>query len=228
MSKYSCDFDITSVELLPVHKRVNNIKNVLFSLVAPLNELETVFTYLREGSAAGNYSGIIVYTFGQFVNYQRRVYYRNQVTAGYSAGVTPNNSTYFVPVLEYSIGLDERIRFSPQKILLEYALNRIFQTTFNQPPTLSDIYITNENTDDDAFVVGDDDEDTSTVSQTDELYDWAVTELDPDVGLPDFVIHVPVAVWTALAGTPTERDNIILSVANKIKLFGYKASVTTY
>jgi len=116
MSKYSVDFDITSVELLPIHKRVDDIQNLMYSLVAPLNDLETVFEYLREGTAAGDYNAGTTYTYGQLMNYQRRVYFRNEVTDGYVAGIAPNNTTYFVKVLDYTIGLDERIKFTNGKL----------------------------------------------------------------------------------------------------------------
>jgi len=228
MSKYSADFKITSVELLPIHKRTVNIKNIMYSFAKPLNQLSTIFQYLRQGTAAGDYNALTVYSQGNLVNYQRRVYFRNEVTLGYAAGITPNNTAYFVTVLDFTIGMDERIRFTPQKIVLEYALNAIFGTTFNQPPVLSSIYIVNQNTNDDSFSVAQLDAFSSNVAQTDASSDWFVTQFD-SVGIDsDFIVYVPVAVWTALASTSMERNNIILSVVNKYKLFGYIAEVQTY
>lgn len=144
------------------------------------------------------------------------------------AGTTPNNTTYWTKVIDNNIGLSERIRFSPQKILLEYALNAIFGTTFNQPPVLPDIYIENNNVDDDNFFIGELDDDTGTIPQTDEQADYFISELDGDLTASDFTVFVPLAIWTALAATSQERDNIILSVVNKFKLFGYNADVQTY
>lgn len=228
MSIYNVDFNITTVELLPVHKRVDNIENILYSLLKPLNENETFFTWLREGSGAPDYNPATVYVFGETANYQRRSYYRNEFTIGYSAGIAPNNTTYWTRVLDNNIGLSTRIRFTPQKILMEYALNIIFGTSFNQPPALSDIYIENNNTDDSNFFIGQLDIDTANISETDQLADYFIAEIDGNLAASDFTVFVPVAVWTALAATTQERNNIILSVVNKLKLFGYIADVQTY
>lgn len=228
MSVFDINFNTTSSELLPTHKRLEKIQDILYALHAPLNENATFFTYLREGTGASDYNPVTVYTFGDMASYQRRTYYRNEVTDGYSAGIAPNNETYWVKILDENIGLDTRIRFTTEKILLEYALNIIFGTTFNQPPTLSDIYIENNYTDIDDFFVGEIDTDTATVSQTDQSSNYWVNEFDGDLSGADFIIFVPVAVWTALAATSTERNNIILTVANKYKLFGYTAEVQTY
>lgn len=229
MSLYSVDFDITSIELLPIHKRVGDIENTMYVLAAPLNELERIFQYLREGTSAGNYSGATTYTFGQLVNYQRRVYYRNEVTDGYIAGITPNNTTYFVKVLDYTIGLNDRIRFGNGKLILEYALNAIFGTTFNQPPVLSDIYLVRNINTSDAFRVGQTETESSFVTQNEADGRWSIGQFEPSgVFQYDYTVFVPVAVWTALASTNNERDNIILSVLNKYKLQGFIADVQTY
>lgn len=229
MSIYSVNYNTTSVNLLPTHKREENIKNLAYSLMSPMVDLNTIFTYLRTGTSAGDYNALTVYTYGELVNYQRRVYFRNEVTAGYVAGITPNTSEYFVKVLDFTIGLDERIRFTPNKLVLEYALNAIFGTTYSNPPTLSDIYITRNTNDSDAFEVGQVETESSTISQMDIDAQWAIPEFEPDGTIMyDYTVNVPVAVWTALASTPTERDNIVISVLNKYKLVGFVADVQTY
>jgi hypothetical protein len=228
MSIYDVNFNTTTVELLPTHKRVEKIQYVLYSLQKPLNDNATFFRWIREGTEAAEYNAGTTYNFADVAAYQRRTYFRNEVTEGYSAGIAPNDVTYWTKVLDNNIGLDTRIRFTTQKILLEYALNVIFGTTFNQPPVLSEIYIENNTQDIDDFFVGELDTDTATVSETDQSADYFVNELDGDLSGDDFIIYVPVAVWTALAGTSQERDNIVLTVANNLKLFGYTAEVQTY
>jgi len=229
MSKYSVDFKITSVELLPIHKRTVNIKNVMYSFAKPLNQLSAIFQYFRQGTAAGDYNALTVYVQGNLVNYQRRVYFRNEVTIGYVAGIKPNNTTYFVNALEFAIGMDERIRFAPNKIILEYALNKIFGTTFNQPPVLSAIYLVRNINSSDVFEVGQTNSESSTVSQSEIDSDYSIPQFNPSViAVFDYTVFVPVAVWTALAATATERNNIILTVLNKYKLQGFLADVQTY
>lgn len=229
MGIYDVDYIITSGELIPPVRRYSDAADISYALAAPLNELDTIFNYLREGTGASDYDALTVYSFGNLVNYQRRVYYKNETTDGYIAGITPNNTTYFVKVLDYTIGLDERIRYSPNKLILEYALNSIFGTTFNQPPTLSDIYITRTPNSNDCFEIGQTEEESSTITQNEADSMWSIPQFEPDGTVQyDYVVNVPVAVWTALASTGTERDNIILSVLAKYKLYGFLAEVQTY
>jgi len=234
MSKYDVNFNITALELLPVLKRPtddfsSDIYDLAKSLNEPLNVLSLIYKYYREGSSAGNYNPLTVYAYGELVNYQRRVYFRNEITSGYVAGIAPNNTTYFVKVLDDTIGLNDRIRFGNGKLILEYALNATFGTSFNQPPVLSDIYITRNSGDSDTFAIGELDSDTATISENDTDADWGIPETEPSVASPfDYVIHIPTAVWTALASTNNERDMVVLSVASKYKLFGYLPEIQTY
>ena len=69
MSIYSVNYNTTSVDLLPTHKREVNIKNLMYSLMAPIVDLNTIFTYLREGTSAGDYNAGTTYVYGDLVNY---------------------------------------------------------------------------------------------------------------------------------------------------------------
>jgi hypothetical protein len=228
MSIYNVDYDQTSLELYPSHKRRDILLQKIYSLVKPLNDLNLFFQFFREGGSFSAYSGATTYTFGQYIQYQRRIYLRNEVTTDYVAGISPLNSTYWTLILQSFIGADERVKFGPQKIIYEFALNKIFGTTFRQPPAVSDVYIENLNSSDDAFYVGELDTDTAMVAQTDQESIFFVTENDPVSDEKDYAIYVPVAVWTALAPTGTERDAIITSVANKYRLVGYTFEIITY
>lgn len=54
----------------------------------------------------------------------------------------------------YYDDLKERILFNGSKLVLEYALNKKYQTTFRQPTSQSDIYITQLSSVIDGFLVG--------------------------------------------------------------------------
>jgi hypothetical protein len=231
MSIYNVNYEVSGQELLPPDRREDKFLKWLYSLLKPLQDLKDfVFTGYSDGSAASSYSGATTYTFGQQVKYQGRIYYRNEITDDYSAGITPTNTTYWTLLHNSFIGINERIRFNGQKIILEYALNKQFGTTFQQPPVLSDIWIENKSVVSDAFFIGVDDEDTATVAISDTDSDWFINDdiTADDITAANFIIHVPVAVWTALAGTNSERDNIILTFVDKYKLFGYDATIETY
>lgn len=86
---------------------------------------------------------------------------------------TPPSSKWAVWLPSF-IGSDERKYLNGQKVVLEYALNRYYGTTFRQPPLVSDIYIDNLGSSIVGFVVGVDEAYCSTVAQTDVagLTDW--------------------------------------------------------
>jgi hypothetical protein len=228
MSIYNIDFEQCALELYPSHKRKTVLLQKIYSLVKPLNDLALFFQFYREGGSFSSFNPGTVYTYGQYIQYQRRIYLKNEVTDDYVAGITPLNTTYWTLILSSFIGADERVKFGPPKIVYEFALNKIFGTTFRQPPLISDIYIENLNTTDDALYVGELDTDTAMVSQTDQESIFFVTENDPVQNEKDYSINVPVAVWTALAPTGSERDAIITSVALKYRLVGYNFEVNTY
>ncbi len=229
MSLYDVDFDQLARDYYPTHKRLTNLLGVQYSFLKPLNDANLFFKYFREGGTFTAYSGATTYTYGQYVQYQRRVYYRNEVTDGYTSGITPVNTTYWVKILNSFIGSNERLKFGPSKLVYEYALNKIFGTVFRQPSVgTSDIYITDLNTEDDTFYVGELDTDTAQVSETDQTALFFVPENDPSGGESDYAINVPIAVYNALAATNVERDAIITSVANVYRLVGYNFDIVTY
>lgn len=227
MSIYDVNFDQCVQELYPTHKRLDVLLKKMYSIIKPVNELNLMFKYFREGGTFAAYNPVTVYTFGQYVQYQRRIYYRNEVTEDYGAGIYPLDSKYWTLILNSFIGSDERVKFGPSKIVLEYALNKIFGTTFNNPPATSEIYIQNLNTTDSLFFVGEIDSVTSTISQSDQDALYLIPQVET-VETYDYAIYIPVAVWTALAATPTERDSIVTSVANQYRLVGYTFKIITY
>lgn len=56
--------------------------------------------------------------------------------------------------ITYYDDLKERILFNGTKLVLEYALNKQFETTFRQPDSVSDIFITNVAAVQDGFFIG--------------------------------------------------------------------------
>ena len=227
MSIFDVNFSKLAVEILPTHKRTD-IVEVTDSIVEPINDTNIMFKWFREGNTAGQFNPLTVYVYGSVVRYSRKVYLRNEVTEGYSAGVIPTNTTYFVRISENFIGTNERLMYRPDKLVLEYALNRIFETTFRQPPLVSDIYIQNVNTSDVNFGVGELDGFTSQVGETDALNLWFISENDFIAGETDFNVYVPLAVYNALGNTNIERTAIVTDVVKKYRLTGYTFNIITY
>lgn len=227
MSLYDVDFSKVAIDILPTHKRTDIIE-LTDTVQEPLNDLNVFFKWFREGSTAGQYNNAVTYSFGQVVKYSRKIYVRNEITSGYASGTIPTNATYWDNVSDNFVGVLERIQYRPQKLSLEYALNKAFGTTFNNPPTLSQIYINNVNTTDINFFIGETDADTMPLTETDNTALFFIGETDFIANEADFEIFVPNAVYTALGSTNTERDLVIGTIVDTYKLAGYTYKITAY
>jgi hypothetical protein len=227
MSIYDVNFYQTGLELSPTFRRSDEFKGILASLNEPLNDLNLIFKWYREGSTAPVFNVLTVYGYGDVISYGKTIYLKNEVTDGYVAGILPTDTTYFTKILDYFIGVDERIMYNSQKLVFEYALNRFFGTTFRQPPLVSDIYITRDFSDLFNFWVSENDIDTSLVgdTDTDTVY---VDEDETTRDIFDFKIKIPVAVFNALGSNATNRENAVRIFANKINSAGYLYIVETY
>ena len=229
MSIFDIDYTTAAgTALYPTNKRNPIMLGKEYSLLGPLNFIQTLMGFLMNGASPtlSNYNGSTVYAFGNMVIYQRKVYFRNEITAGYAAGEVPTTE-YWTVVLNDFIGANEKVYFGPGKLVMEYALNAIFQTTFRQPslppapPVYSDIYIVNNVTNQFQFYVGVDDNSSSYIVKNDtEATAW-ITSSDAALGY-NFTVMVPNAVLSAVtAGS-------ITSVVNRYKLTGYTFNVQGY
>lgn len=106
------------------------------------------FEDYTDGAVYANWSNVTVYMFGDIVLYRdalnnKKVYLCVDTATLGIAGVLPTNTASWLLLMDDFVGADERRTFTNQKLVLEWILNRYFETTFRQPPTASDIYITN-------------------------------------------------------------------------------------
>ena len=138
MSLYNISFYNKIIELLPPDKRQGINVRWLQSLVSPLQYLRDKF--LGDYKVGSNYPLWVAGTYAQGakVVYKQVVY--ESLVSGNTAQPPSANWTIYLPSF---IGVDQRVLFNGQKLVLEYALNERFSTTFRQPPSTSDIYITN-------------------------------------------------------------------------------------
>jgi len=139
MSLYTIDFNNKVIELLPPDKRQPKIVRWVQSLISPLvYQNNKILIDYKTGGSYPQWADIGGWNTGDIVNYFGILY----ISLIDSNGDTPPSGNWGV-YLPTSIGTDTRILFNGQKIVLEYALNLKFGTTFRQPPSVSDIYINN-------------------------------------------------------------------------------------
>lgn len=149
MSLYNYDVLSKVIEWLPPYKRGIVMGKWVQTLVSQVQYL--VYKMLTDWRTGSGYPYWIPGTYNKGV----RVVYKFAVYECTQDGTTstPPNTGWQLYLSNF-IGADTRKKFTGQKVVLEYALNTYYNTTFKQPPLQSDIYITNNTADTIGFVVG--------------------------------------------------------------------------
>jgi len=188
------------------------------------------FTDYAGGSSAPDYTGAGNIK-GDRVRYtDNSVYEAIQAVPVSTPPTGLPTDTYWIKVLNIWIGLRERCQYNSQTIILEYALNKYFRTTFNIRPTLPDIWIENLSLNNVPSVYFFNNAETTPQyvfnnSETTPFYIWNISDYFP---VNNFTVHVPVAVWTALAATNENRDAIIQFQVDKYKYYPIRNNIETY
>jgi hypothetical protein len=219
---YDIDFEKFSVEMLPVDKRTTKTLawvNVLLSPVQYLRDL--FFGSYRTGSTAPAYAA------GTYAKYAR-VRYNKIVYESLKAGNTdlPTVTASWKIVQQNFIGLSERVLYNGQKLTLEYAMNTWFGTTFRQPTSVSDIYITNNTLAISVFRVARIENNSSAVFN-DTSTEFVINNYNFAVQF-NFTINCPVAVYNALNAVAANREKIFRSFVDKYVPAGITYNIVTY
>jgi hypothetical protein len=224
-SLYDLDFDQFVIDILPVDKRGQNTVGLLQDMLAATQEdHDNLFDSYRSGSSAGAYSALNTYNLNDQVIFRNSVY---QSTSN-NNNTDPTNTNNWTLVQQNFIGILERITYTSQVIILTYALNKWFGTTFRQPPwpQYSDIYIANAPLVLKGFMVGLTEAvsaEISTVGSSASI--GGLTPFGKDFG---FAIYIPVEVYNALDPVPANRESIVRSFANLYVIAGVTYQVIPY
>ena len=219
---YDIDYDVKAVELLPPDKRNNRMIAFVRSLLSPVQLLRDILidSYGNGSTASDWVAG--TYARGVLVRYNKSIY--ESLEDGNTA--TPADVTKWVMIQDNFIGVNERVLFNGQKIILEYALNKWFFTNFRQPPLVSDIYISGAFSLINPFVVGGVEAESSSVytlgSREYVIDGYSVTTQY------NFTIFIPSAVYTALAADAATREKIVRAFADKYVPVGIFYEIQTY
>jgi hypothetical protein len=228
MSVYSFNYQFLRESFLPSFLRLARHRAFVDTLLKPLQWLRDLFfdVYV-DGFTGPRWLSISTYNLGDRVRYSDFAVY--EAIQNVPAATAPTNTIYWKKIQEVWIGLRERVKYNGQKLVLEYALNRWFDTQFRQPddaftPTPSDIYITNNTLPNDVFVIGNS-QPSSVVGnanpQTFIANAYSFTN-------PSFTINVPLATFNALASNDGDRERIVRQVADRQVIAGVTYDVTTY
>jgi hypothetical protein len=222
MGFFDINYNQKAVELLPPDKRGNRMVAWVKALLSQVQYCrDKILGDYKEGSS---YSDWAAGTYNKFdrVIYGQSVY--ECIVATTTA--TPTTATDWRVYLDYFVGVDERIKYNHIKLTLEFALNRRFGTTFNQPPTLSDIYITTNSPNTNVFIVGAN-EDESSIVYSGNGREFVIDSYGFST-FNNYTINIPTAVYTALGSTSGEREATVRNFADKYNTVGLSYNIATY
>jgi hypothetical protein len=223
-SIYNVDYGSLGAELLPPNKRQPRMLAFVRALLSALQYVLNLFLFsYRTGSPMAAWSNVTTYSAGQRVQYNRSIY----ESLSNSNTATPTNAAWWRLVQTNFLGVEERMAYSGQKVVIEYALNRYFSTAFVQPGAgTSDIYLTTNTPPVYPFIVG------AVNASTSTTYPTYSTEMVLNsysfTGNYRFTIHMPTAVYTALSSVSAARDKIVRSFADNYVPAGIAYNIVTY
>ncbi len=221
-SIYDIIFSQRIIELLPPDKRYSRMSAWFRAIAAVFQRLHlNVFVDYRTGSnypvyAAGTYNA------GDRVIYGQRVY---ESIDGSNTTIPTDLSKWFVYQNSF-LGVDERLKYNGQILVLDYACNARFKTNFRQPPLQSDIYFEINTPTANVFVVGFD-EPQSGISFFDGSSNFIINDYSFS-SFYNFVVKVPTAVFNALSDDVNARSKIIRNFIDGIVPAGFNYTIITY
>ena len=217
MAIYDYDNQIVGEQLTPPVLRTAKQLAWINTLTAAIQNLwSLIFEDYRVGSVYPDYGFFTQYYVGDRVLFADKSIYE---CISNSLNISCLDTTKWVKVNDIFIGSDERVKYSAQKLLFEYALNKFFIT--------SGIYITNNFIDVGDVFVMDTDSTESSVMPLDSFYQEDYMDLTATYasGIYDYTIFVPIADYTLLGSS---ANAIIRTFADKYNLAGMQYDIQTY
>jgi hypothetical protein len=211
---------------VPPKKRSADIVAWAKTLVFPLQVLyDTMFGTYKDGITVSDWDVATTYYIGDQVKYIDKSIYQ---CYRLNTGNAPTNENFWFKIQDKFVGIEPRMKYNSQHLVLEWALNEWFGTTFVNTPGASDIFISAISVFDTTFWVGATESESSLVTYDNtDTFGWIQAQ---DLTAIDytFSINVPLAVWTALDTVVGNRDKIIMAFADTYVLAGVKYNIITY
>lgn len=206
-------------DLLPSKHRTESKLKQNEGLLSGFGRSAKILKEYKEGSTATAYSA------GTYAKYDQVIYnqavYESLVDSNTDA---PDIVTSWVKIIDVFLPSNETQYYDANKISLEYALNKYFGTTFNNPPTTSDIFITNNVNPTPSFVCGLIESQSSAVG-LDSSEQYVPLTYSSAALLPSFSINVPTAFYASLGA---DAEQIIRNFADKYVATSLTYNITQY
>ena len=223
---YIVNTDTFADNFLPPKKRFSKFIAFTRVLLYPLQVLfDTMFGTYKDGNTASNYNGATSYVIGNQVRYVDKSIYQCYVNC---TGVVPTNTNYWFKVQDKFVGIEPRMKYSPQWLEFEWALNEWFGGTFVNTPGASEIYVSlNTNTDTTFWSGINENESSLVVADNVDLYGW-IQAVDLTAATYSFTIWIEASIWSGIASTDLERERIVRAFADAYVLAGVTYNLDTY
>ena len=239
MSIYSLNYSDAFAQLLPPHKRLPKWLAWMGAFAVAAQWVhDKFFTSYVLGSTALDWSNVSTYVLGNRVRYIDNAVY--EAIGAPPTGNVPTDTTYWYKIQSNFIGMNERVQYSGVKLMLEYALNRIFKVSpfstqqWNTPtPPYTQIYITNTTNIQSNFWLSNGGAGalTSYLSNTSAFNRYFLGNAYAAFNSNSFTIHVPIAVYTAIGAVQPSgvtADKAIRALVDKYAQAGKFYNIVTY
>ena len=224
MGLYDINHYNQTVQNLPPNKRTSKRFWWLVVLLKPVMWLYyTFFKVFKEGVeppiwVAGTYDrdDVVRYTYKTYISL---------IDNNTDAPTTSN----WLELQDNHLGVDARVLFTANKLVLEYALNTYFDSQWFgcTVANAGDIWISNNEIETGFFRVGFLEQQSSSVGFT--MSSELIGEDGAVIGVQyAFTVNVLQSIWDALAPTDTERENIMRNFIDRYNIAGLFYNFTTY
>jgi hypothetical protein len=232
---YRINESLLGEQLLPPDKRQPIFESYLDCLLVPAQYLNNLNNMWREGSLPPLWvatSPATPYNIGDLVlgwfNFSRSIFLSLTNSNTYPLGDT----THWLLIVDDFIGLNERLLYNGNKMVLEWGLNKYFSTVFRQPPGTSDIYIRDSDVNYSTFYISNDFYIAGNMlSDSSRGYITNVTIPISSAALSNnFTIYFPNSLYVTLPGYSGAGtvDTYITNFANQYVTAGLKYNIVTY
>lgn len=214
---FDIDYNQQANDLLPPDKRVPDKLSLLRSLLKSLQwGRDLILGTYKKGWSGGTYSP------GAYNKYDQVKYGKSVYESLISSNTdNPTVTTSWMKICDNFIGVDERVKYNGQKIVLEYALNKEFDGVFRQPGAgTSDIYLSNLSPVLSGFRIGQTETGASSIGQT--TSSASIGGSYPFVQIYNFTINIPTALHSLT------NDQAIRAFTLKYIPSGINFSITIY
>jgi hypothetical protein len=218
---YNINYNQKVVETLVPDKRQPKTTAYLQQLAKEVSQNNIQLTNLyKTFQVCDNWTNIF-FARNSVVKYGKAIYVAVENTTD-----EPSFTTAWLMVSPNFMGNDFRLAIKGERLILEYALNTWFHTTFRQLPALSDIYLVTNTITESAFVVGSSEFESSNIFQN--VSSQFVINSYSFANQYNLTIKIPIAVYTALGTTDDIRNSIVRSFADLYISAGITYNIITY